>query len=139
MQVVYPEQGFPEIFIIIQTWKNDGNIVDVKGTSSRRYEGQHGDEWHTGAVYLMLIFGRQVHRQTSFLSSHFLLSRSVLGPAMCTCVIWPHATLLFSSFASNIYCIFSMLNSRRVPLIVLSLRGVVNDIIRQSLWGCLSK
>lgn len=36
MQVVDPELGFPEIFIIIQTRKNDGNIVAVKGTLSRR-------------------------------------------------------------------------------------------------------
>lgn len=35
MQVVYPKQGFPEIFIIIQTWKNNGNIVAVKRILSR--------------------------------------------------------------------------------------------------------
>lgn len=39
MQVVYPEQGFPEI--LLQTWKKGGNIVAVRGTWSRGHECGH--------------------------------------------------------------------------------------------------
>lgn len=88
---------------------------------------------HAGGVYLMLIFGRQVHRQTSFLS---LLPPPVtlrLGCSYvygCLCDLSTCTALLFSSstvpFASNIYYISSVLTSLSIFLFVLSLRGAVN-------------
>lgn len=45
------KQGFPQVFISIQTWKNDGNTVAVKGTL--RYDcEQKGGRWRLSDAYL---------------------------------------------------------------------------------------
>lgn len=105
-----------------------------------------GDERHAGGVYLMLISGRQVHRQTSFLSLMLPPVTLRLGcnhVHMCACDLSTRSALLFPSFtvpfASNIYYISSVLTSLSISLFVLSLRGAANDITCQSLcvnmWG----
>lgn len=110
------------------------------------WRSPRGDVRHAGGVYLMLISGRQVNRQTSFLSLMLPPVTLRFGCShvhMCACDLSTCSALLFSSFtvpfASNIYYIPSVLTSLRISLFVLSLKGAVNDIICLSLcvnvWG----
>lgn len=96
MQVVHPEQGFPEIFIIIQTWKNDGNIVDVKVTLSRRYKCEQKVfvTWRRAACRWRLFDGYL--RQTGAASSHHAHTWVQLCVYVCARDLSTCNALLFS-------------------------------------------
>lgn len=145
MQVVYPEQGFPEIVIITNLEKG------WKCCSCKRNLEQETWMWAQGArrvgtsgmqvasIWCLSPVDRSTGRPHSC-AWCFLPSRSDLGVAMCTCVragnLSTCSALLLSSstvpFASNIYYISSVLTSLSISFFVLSLRGAVNGIICQS-------
>lgn len=103
MQVVYPEQGFPEIFIITnlgKRWKHK----KIKGTSRRRYECEHealaarrraARRWRLFDAYLW-----QTGVQTDLIPVLAASSRhtrdSGAAMCMCMCVICPHVQLYCS-------------------------------------------
>lgn len=150
MQVVYPEQGFPETFIITNLekgWKYRGCNRNLEQETWMWAHGAHRVEtsgMQVASIWCLSPADRCT--ETWFLSLMLPPVTLRFGCShvhMCACDLSTCSALLFSSFtvplASNIYYISSVLTSLSISLFVLSLRGAVNDIIGQSLcvnvWG----